>query len=404
MTIRTIWVNGEVPYTKNFGTLAELLALDPSTEFAEGFASDHGRIDWVKGSGWMSGGKLLSSDGSISFAGPVLDSQGNPIGEPAPKKSFADLWDPATQIPANQTIDSYIDSHGVLHTASGWLVSAMIPVVAGQIVYLTTLNTAPVFAGAYFLADGSPAPSDPRYNEHNRVPAGVTGMRINMESSWTSPPIVLVMETGTTKKKFQFLGDSITRGFGLAVTAPFPETACGILGADVVNSGVDGSTMANGVGASNPMVLRLSEIDLSVDGHVITYGTNDCRYGTLLGAASDTGDSTFYGAYLRIIDYIRKYAPQSRILLVTPAHYGAGSNGTPASGQSAATFAAAVKDIGKINSCPVIDLDGECGIDLRMKAHQDMYGDEGHDLHFSQNGYTAIGHYVAAKMKGFGVA
>lgn len=72
MTVRTIWVNGEVPYTKNFGTLAELLALVPSTEFAEGFASDYGRIDWVKGSGWMSGGKLLSSDGSTSFDGPVV--------------------------------------------------------------------------------------------------------------------------------------------------------------------------------------------------------------------------------------------------------------------------------------------------------------------------------------------
>ena len=72
MTIRTIWVKGEVPYTKNFGTLAELLALVPSTEFAEGFASDHGRIDWVKGSGWMSGGKLLSADGSASFAGPIV--------------------------------------------------------------------------------------------------------------------------------------------------------------------------------------------------------------------------------------------------------------------------------------------------------------------------------------------
>lgn len=71
MTIRTIWIKGEVPYTKNFGTLAELLALVPSTEFAEGFASDHGRIDWVKGSGWMSGGKLLSADGSISMSGPV---------------------------------------------------------------------------------------------------------------------------------------------------------------------------------------------------------------------------------------------------------------------------------------------------------------------------------------------
>ena len=72
MTIRTIWVKGEVPYTKNFGTLAELLALVPSTEFAEGFASDYGRIDWSKGAGrWMSGGKLLSADGPTSFAWPV---------------------------------------------------------------------------------------------------------------------------------------------------------------------------------------------------------------------------------------------------------------------------------------------------------------------------------------------
>ena len=318
-------------------------------------------------------------------------------------KGFTNLWNPVVQIPANQTIGSYIDSQGVLHTASGWIVSAMIPVTARQIVYLTTLNTAPVFAGAYFLADGTPALSDPRYDEHNRVPAGVAGMRINMEASWTSAPIVLAMEPGTAKKRIQFLGDSITRGFGVAITKPFPETACEILGVDVVNSGVDGSTMANGVGASNPMALRLSEIDLDADAHVITYGTNDCRYGTLLGLSTDTVNSTFYGAYLKVVDYIRKYAPQSRIILATPAHYGAGSIGTPASGESAQTFAAAIQDIGRIKACPVIDLDGECGIDLRLKAHQNMYGDEGHDLHFSQNGYTAIGQYMAARLRGLGI-
>ena len=71
MAVRTIWIHGSVPYTKNFGTLAELMAMAPSTEFAEGFASDFGRIDYVKGQGWMAGGKLLS-DRSTSFAGPVV--------------------------------------------------------------------------------------------------------------------------------------------------------------------------------------------------------------------------------------------------------------------------------------------------------------------------------------------
>ena len=70
MAVRTIWIDGSVPYTKNFGTLAELMAMAPSTEFAEGFASDFGRIDYVKGQGWMAGGKLLS-DRSTSFAGTV---------------------------------------------------------------------------------------------------------------------------------------------------------------------------------------------------------------------------------------------------------------------------------------------------------------------------------------------
>ena len=347
-------------------------------------------------------------DGTIAMSGPVqaqsfLDADGNDIGTIVPKTRFTSLWDSSVQIPANQTTGSYIDSQGVLHAAGGWIVSAMIPLVAGQTVYLTTKNTAPVFAGAYFLANGSTAGSDPRYDEYNTVPAGVTGMRINLESSWTSDPIVLVMEPGTAKQKIQFLGDSITRGFGVGITKPFPETAGDILGVDVINSGVDGSTLANGVGASNPMVLRLGEIDLSADAHVITYGTNDCRYGTLLGTASDPEDSTFWGAYLKIIDYIRKYAPQSRIALATPAHYGAGSVGTPASGQSSQTFAAAVRDIGRLKSCPVVDLDGECSIDLRLKAHQNMYGDEGHDLHFNQNGYTGIGQYVAARLRGFGV-
>lgn len=87
MAVRTIWIKGEVPYTKNFGTLAELMALTPSTEFAEGFASDHGRIDWVKGSGWMSGGKLLS-DRSTSYAEPV-NAPNLPVLNPDDSISFA---------------------------------------------------------------------------------------------------------------------------------------------------------------------------------------------------------------------------------------------------------------------------------------------------------------------------
>ena len=94
MAIRTIWIKGEVPYTKNFGTLAELLALVPSTEFAEGFASDYGRIDWSKGAGrWMSGGKLLSPDGSTlvvdrPIVAPSFSAASARIGEARTRKSL----------------------------------------------------------------------------------------------------------------------------------------------------------------------------------------------------------------------------------------------------------------------------------------------------------------------------
>jgi len=53
-------------------TEAELLAANPTTEIAEGYAKDTGiNADYVQGKGWKVGGATKNPDGSTSFAGPL---------------------------------------------------------------------------------------------------------------------------------------------------------------------------------------------------------------------------------------------------------------------------------------------------------------------------------------------
>ena len=116
---------------------------------------------------------------------------------------------------------------------------------------------------------------------------------------------------------------------------------------------------------------------IKADVYSVFLGTNDWWSGLPLGSMDDykqdNGLSTTYGAYRIIIRKIRSLNAKARIILITPmqrtdfvyiedAHNNAFGCYKPKNGQTLAQFADAVKDIGRYEHLPVIDLYYSSGI------------------------------------------
>lgn len=347
---------------------------------------------------------LVSTDPIV--APSFTDLDGNPIGgkNKALKKAFTNLWDATVQIPANWTVGYYITAAGVPMPMASFRISAFIPVVPGKRIYITTSETAPVIAGAYFTNQSTPYGSGPDFNGANVVPSGVYWLKLNIDSAWTTAPIVIQMGLTNTRGKAQFIGDSITWGFTNAgqVATPFPTVVGEAFDCDVVNSGVSASTLAVGTLAptpptgNNPFVGRLGDVDRSADLHFVLYGTNDAAMGIPLGEINDSANTTFYGAYNILLAYLFKVCPASRIIIATPNKYGASSYGSGNTVATQESFAEAVRLLGKKWCVPVVDLCGKGPVNLNIEAHSYCYGDVGNNaaLHLNQQGYIRIGQYI----------
>lgn len=119
-------------------------------------------------------------------------------------------------------------------------------------------------------------------------------------------------------KKIGFLGDSITE-YG-QYTSAFAEKT----GANVVNYGVAGTTIANS-SAGQSFIQRVAQMDNDLDIVVVFGGVNDQRLPVPLGTfenrnADGSLDSTFYGALHTLCrSLFAKYAGKP-IIFITPMH------------------------------------------------------------------------------------
>jgi len=161
-------------------------------------------------------------------------------------------------------------------------------------------------------------------------------------------------------------GNRVTKGYLTRVTEQLP-------GIKYINKGYNGWT-AGGI-AQEIEKLNLVKADV----YSIFLGTNDWWQGRPIGTLADyqnnTGTQTFYGSYRLIINKIRSLNKKAPILLITPMQrvdfvyianpennaYGSYKD---KNGQSLAAFAAAIKDIGKHEKLPVIDLYNQSGMTL----------------------------------------
>jgi lysophospholipase L1-like esterase len=153
-------------------------------------------------------------------------------------------------------------------------------------------------------------------------------------------------------------GNRITKGYLTRVTERLPEVK-------YVNKGYNGWT-----------ALRIAEeiksLELTkADAYSVFLGTNDWWHGKPLGTfddyQNDTGNQTFFGAYRTIINTLKVFNPNARIILITPMQRGdfvyiadmknnAYGSYKEKAGQSLAQFADAVVTISKHEEIDVVDL------------------------------------------------
>lgn len=118
-------------------------------------------------------------------------------------------------------------------------------------------------------------------------------------------------------------------------------------------------------------------------------GINDLIFNMPIGEASEEG--TFKCGVNRTIDRIRDYAPNAKIIVVTPINtYGLNNQ----NGQGLGDYVAAIKEIAQNQGCPVIDMysDGTFTPD-----NQGTYTKDG--IHLNDTGKQKLGEVLAGYLK-----
>ena len=161
-------------------------------------------------------------------------------------------------------------------------------------------------------------------------------------------------------------GNRITKGYMTRVVEKLPQIS-------YINKGYNGWTASRVAGEIDNLAI------VSTDVYTVFLGTNDWWSGVPLGTLKDytgnTGNMTFYGSGRLIIKKLHSLNKKAKIVLITPMQRGdfvyiADKNNNAwgsyklKNGQSLATFAEAVKIIGKQEKIEVVDLYHDSGITL----------------------------------------
>ena len=183
-------------------------------------------------------------------------------------------------------------------------------------------------------------------------------------------------------KTFVSLGDSIMAQDGFAypqgsqqgqIAKGFQTHLKNRLGfAEYTNKAVSGRPIASGTSAGDGTNDTSKTIDYTnFDLVTIAGGTNDFKLNVPLGVKGEIGDitfdnTTFYGAYREMLEYILTKKPTIRICLFTPLQRdNGGYNGwtyVNSVGCKLTDYVNAIKEVGKMYGIPVCDMYSNSGI------------------------------------------
>ena len=214
-------------------------------------------------------------------------------------------------------------------------------------------------------------------------------------------------------KKIACLGDSITEG----VNADgwqwhrYIDRWCKNNGIEttVVNLGIGGTSVCTSSYVTDtlqPFVNRLDTIPSDADVVVIFGGTNDWGNNATLGTISDTGTSTFYGAYKHILEWLAINRPNAKVMTMTPLkrYYRGGgtvwinAQTTPNNkGNLLQDYVRAVKEVSELYAIPYVDLHNDSGINPVIETVRTRFIGDG--LHPNAEGNKKMYSVILDKMR-----
>lgn len=202
--------------------------------------------------------------------------------------------------------------------------------------------------------------------------------------------------------KLNFLGDSITEGFGVAPGEAFVSLVAAQTGAVCRNYGISGTRIALQRVPSEEQAWdldfcgRVSGMDPDADAVVVFGGTNDFGHGDApLGSMEDRTQDSFYGALHTLYTSLLERFPDSAIVVLTPLHRSCEHLPVSPSGRffrhyPLQEYVAAIRRVAEFYSLPVLDLYASSGLQPRVPAMDRRFFLDG--LH-----PNALGHRLLAQ-------
>ena len=200
--------------------------------------------------------------------------------------------------------------------------------------------------------------------------------------------------------KINFLGDSITEGYGTSGEAAQFVTLIGThYGAVCRNYGISGTRIARqSTPSENPrhdldFPSRVPEMDPDADIVVVFGGTNDYGHGDApVGSMEDRTKATFYGGLHELYRSLIEKYPEARIVVLTPLHRLNEDNPCgsckPAPVAPLKRYVEIIREVAEYYALPVLDLFAMSGLQPAGPVIQEKYVPDG--LHPNDAGHAIL--------------
>lgn len=211
-------------------------------------------------------------------------------------------------------------------------------------------------------------------------------------------------------KKINFLGDSITEGWGTShPTNVYLEIIGREEGAMVRNYGIGGTRYAKQkLPSADPVIdrefySRVDCMDPDADIIVVFGGTNDFGHGNAeMGTPDDRTSDTFWGAAHVLFQKLLQRYPAAQIVVLTPLHR-TGENNRRGDGRkdhdmgTLREYVEIIRTVAEYYSLPVLDLFRISGLQPEVSVIREKYVPDG--LHPNDAGHRLLADRLIAFLK-----
>ena len=202
--------------------------------------------------------------------------------------------------------------------------------------------------------------------------------------------------------KINFLGDSITEGYGVADPAKkFVALVETMTGATCRNYGIGGTRIAKqSTPSENPrhdmdFCSRVEAMDSDADILVVFGGTNDYGHGDApLGTFEDRTPDTFYGGLHTLYTSLIEKYPASTIVVMTPLHRSGECIPTAPGKAPLKTYVEAIREVAEYYSLPLLDFFKTSGLQPAVEVVKSTYMPDG--LHPNDKGHEILARKIIA--------